>query len=50
VASQIQFTNDGAALVVDKRGSDTIDTFLVSLDGAASPALQTWEDLQNIAA
>lgn len=38
---QIQFTSHGRVLVVDEGGSNTIDTFVVSRDGAAGPARTT---------
>ena len=41
VPRQIQFTNDGQVLVVDEGGSSTIDTFVVSPDGTAGPAITT---------
>jgi 6-phosphogluconolactonase len=41
VPRQIQFTNDGRVLVVDEGGSDTIDTFVLSPDGTAGPAITT---------
>lgn len=39
--SQIQFTNDGAVVVVDSRGSSTFDSFLIGEDGSASTAVTT---------
>jgi 6-phosphogluconolactonase (cycloisomerase 2 family) len=41
VPRQIQFSNDGQVLVVDEGGSSTIDTFVVSPDGTAGPAITT---------
>lgn len=41
VPSQIQFTNDGSAVVVDDRGSNTFDAFLIAADGSASAAVTT---------
>ena len=39
--SQIQFTNDGSAVVVDSRGSSTFDAFPIAGDGSAAPAVTT---------
>jgi 6-phosphogluconolactonase len=39
VPSQIQFDKSGRVLVVDERGSSTIDTFVVSDRGVAGPAM-----------
>jgi 6-phosphogluconolactonase (cycloisomerase 2 family) len=39
--SQIQFDNTGRVLIVDERGSSTIDTFVVSEHGVAGPAHTT---------
>jgi 6-phosphogluconolactonase len=41
VPSQIQFDKSGRVLVVDERGSSTIDTFVVSDRGVAGPAHTT---------
>lgn len=41
VPRQIQFSNDGRVLVVDNGGSNTINTFVVSRDGAAGPVTTT---------
>jgi 6-phosphogluconolactonase (cycloisomerase 2 family) len=41
VASQIQFDASGHVLIVDERGSSTIDTFVVSERGVAGPAHTT---------
>lgn len=38
VASQIQFDKKGRVLIVDERGSSTIDTFVVDNRGVAGPA------------
>jgi 6-phosphogluconolactonase len=38
VASQIQFDKNGRVLIVDERGSSTIDTFVVDNRGVAGPA------------
>jgi 6-phosphogluconolactonase (cycloisomerase 2 family) len=39
--SQVQFTPDGGAVVVDSRGSSTFDSFLIGADGSAGPAVTT---------
>jgi 6-phosphogluconolactonase (cycloisomerase 2 family) len=39
--SQIQFDASGQVLIVDERGSSTIDTFVVSARGVAGPARTT---------
>lgn len=41
VPSQIQFDRSGRVLIVDERGSSTIDTFVVSERGVAGPAHTT---------
>jgi 6-phosphogluconolactonase len=41
VPSQIQFTNDGKVIVVDERGSNTIDTFVIGRGGVAGAANST---------
>ena len=41
VASQIQFDKKGRVLIVDERGSSTIDTFVVDHRGVAGPAHTT---------
>ncbi len=41
VPSQIQFTNGGNVVVVDERGSNTIDTFVIGDDGVAGAVLST---------
>jgi 6-phosphogluconolactonase len=41
VPSQIQFDKHGRVLVVDERGSSTIDTFVVDRQGVAGPARTT---------
>jgi 6-phosphogluconolactonase (cycloisomerase 2 family) len=41
VPRQIQFTNNGQVLVVDEGASATIDTFVVSGNGAAGPVTTT---------
>jgi 6-phosphogluconolactonase len=40
-ASQIQFDKSGRVLIVDERGSSTIDTFVVDDNGVAGPARTT---------
>ena len=44
VPSQIQFDKSGRVLIVDERGSSTIDTFVVSERGVAGPAHTTPSD------
>ncbi len=44
VPSQIQFDRSGRVLIVDERGSSTIDTFVVSDRGVAEPAQTTASD------
>lgn len=41
LASQIQFDNTGSVLIVDARGSSTIDTFVVDQRGVAGPVRTT---------
>src|SRR5207253_3397547 len=41
VPSQIQFDKTGRVLIVDERGSSTIDTFVVDHRGVAGPAHTT---------
>lgn len=41
VPSQIQFDKSGRVLIVDERGSSTIDTFVISDRGVAGPAHTT---------
>jgi 6-phosphogluconolactonase (cycloisomerase 2 family) len=41
VPSQIQFDKTGRVLIVDERGSSTIDTFVVDRKGVAGPARTT---------
>jgi 6-phosphogluconolactonase (cycloisomerase 2 family) len=42
--SQIQFDKTGQVLIVDERGSSTIDTFVVDEHGVAGPARTTSSD------
>ena len=45
--SQIQFDNTGHVLIVDERGSSTIDTFVVDEQGVAGPAKTTPSDARR---